>query len=124
MIPIVITLREIADIVHSNAWLKGFHDMDESADQFIERTCNNMHDEISELHEAWREGRLYEPCDKSDKMSELGIPALTCAEEELADIIIRAADSAKKLGIDIESAVLRKHAFNKTRPHRHGGKKS
>jgi hypothetical protein len=29
---------------------------------------------------------------------------------------------AKAYGIDLDAAILEKHAFNKTRPHRHGGK--
>ena len=47
---------------------------------------------------------------------------LTCLEEELADIVIRAFDTAKALGVDIERAVSVKHAFNASRPYRHGGK--
>lgn len=55
-------------------------------------------------------------------MAAAGVPVLTCAEEELADIIIRAMDTAKRLGVNIGRAIAVKHAFNATRPHRHGGK--
>lgn len=117
-------IRDMAEAVHTLAKSKGWHDDDETQDHFVERTCNNLHDEISELHEAWRNGNLNDPCDKAAKMVEHGIPALTCLQEELADIVIRAMDSAEKLGVDIEAVILAKHAFNKTRSHRHGGKKS
>lgn len=119
------TLGNLAKLVHALARSKGWYDdASETEDAFVERMCNNLHDEVSELHEAWRGGRLRELCDKHEKMAALGIPPLTCLEEELADIVIRACDDAERLGIDIEDAVKRKHQFNESRPHRHGGKKS
>jgi len=118
------TLNKIADAVHALAWEKGFHDPNQGEDAFMEMACNNLHDEVSELHEAWRNNRLREPCDKAVKMVELGIPPLSCIEEEMADIIIRVLDNARRLGVDIQSAVERKHCFNFYRPFRHGGKRS
>lgn len=47
---------------------------------------------------------------------------MTCAEEELADIIIRALDTAYALKVDIDWAVGQKHFYNTSRPFRHGGK--
>ena len=41
-------------------------------------------------------------------------------EEELADIVIRALDVSRRLGIDIMRAIGAKHAYNVTRPFRHG----
>ncbi len=41
---------------------------------------------------------------------------------EMADILIRACDSAGALGIDLEAALRAKIAFNRSRPYRHGGK--
>jgi NTP pyrophosphatase (non-canonical NTP hydrolase) len=41
---------------------------------------------------------------------------------ELADVIIRALDTATALGFNMESEIALKMAFNKTRTHRHGGK--
>jgi NTP pyrophosphatase (non-canonical NTP hydrolase) len=41
---------------------------------------------------------------------------------ELADIMIRVADLAGALGIDLESAVQKKHAYNLGRPFRHNRK--
>lgn len=42
---------------------------------------------------------------------------------ELADVVIRIMDYCGKKGYDLEQAVLLKHAYNTSRPYRHGGKK-
>ena len=118
------TLNEIADAAYANACDKGFHPEDESEHQFVEQMCNNLHDEVSELHEAHRKGNLRNWCDKADKMIELGLPPLNCLEEELADIVLRALDNARHLNVNILRAIQIKHAYNKTRPYRHGDKKS
>ena len=114
------TLDDWADAVHSLAWEKGWHSETENEDHFVERACNNLHDEVSGLHDAWRNNKLHALCDKAE-----GMPvALTCIEEEYADIIIRVLDNCRKLGVDIAEAVNAKHEYNKTRPYRHGGKRS
>lgn len=59
-----------------------------------------IHSEVSEALEALREDK---PMD-----------------EELADIMIRVADLAGYLHIDLELAIRRKMDFNETRPHKHG----
>lgn len=111
-------INAIAKNVFALAKEKGWHRLSETENEFIERTCNNLHDEVSELHEAWRNNRLHEPCDKEGS-------GLTCLEEELADIIIRALDSATTLGItDISEIVRKKHLYNANRSFMHGGKKS
>ena len=109
-------LNLIARDVYDNACNKGFHDNenDESTVQAMARHTANLHGEVSELWEAARRGELETPCDKD--------VFLTCIEEELADIIIRAMDTALVFGVDIGSAVKNKHEYNKTRPHKHGGK--
>lgn len=84
----------------------------------------NLHGEVSELYEAFVENRLHEPCDKASKMEEMGLSPLNCAAEELADIIIRALDTAETLGIDIGEAIRVKSKYNESRPFRHGGKKA
>lgn len=82
----------------------------------IGELCALLHSEVSELFEAWREGRLDKPCDKP-------IP-LSAAEEEIADILIRTLDMAYAMGMDANEVVRIKHTYNQTRPHRHGGKKA
>ncbi|MBR3996408.1 MAG: hypothetical protein IKI97_14170, partial [Clostridia bacterium] len=39
---------------------------------------------------------------------------------ELADAVIRCFDMADYYGIDLEAAIMEKHAFNLTRPYKHG----
>ena len=106
-------LLDISREVYSNAYEKGFHQNDK--EPTIDRLavyCANLHGEASELWEAARKGNLNKQCDKDCN--------LTCAEEELADIVIRALDTAYGLGIDIGRAVHLKHEYNVKRPHMHG----
>lgn len=42
---------------------------------------------------------------------------------ELADAVIRILDYCEFRGWDLEGAIALKHKYNKSRPHRHGGKK-
>ncbi len=45
------------------------------------------------------------------------------AASELADTIIRILDMADELKMPVTQALLEKHAYNLTRPYKHGGKK-
>jgi NTP pyrophosphatase (non-canonical NTP hydrolase) len=100
---------------------KGFHNNDGEPGRFAEYIAN-LHGEVSELWESYRAGTLKLPCDKAPKMVAYGLKSLTCAEEELADIIIRALDTAQGMGIDIGAAIQAKSAYNETRPMMHGKK--
>lgn len=113
----VSALSAVALHVYKVAQDSGFHENDEDLEngRFGE-FCANLHGEVSELWEAFRKGTLKKKCDKP-------IP-LTCAAEELADIIIRAMDTAVTLGIDIGEAIAGKDHYNQTRPFKHGGKKA
>lgn len=117
-------LNQLAYEIHKLAIAKGWYGIPQDENAFIERMCNNLHDEVSELHEAWRNGKLHNPCSKSIKMIALHMRPLSCLEEELADIIIKALDDSVHLGVDIQRAVDIKHAYNHSRPKRHGGKRS
>lgn len=72
-----------------------------------------MHSELSEALEGLRAGNP-----ASDH-----IPEFNCAEEELADVIIRVMDIAEIRGWRVSQAVLAKIEFNRTRPYKHGGKR-
>lgn len=110
-----IVAQECYDMTKS----KGFHDSDREPNRVAVYVAN-LHGEVSELWEAHRAGTLHQPCDKAEKMAAHGIAPLTNAEEELADIVIRAFDTAVGIGVDIGSAVERKMAYNSTRPRMHG----
>lgn len=71
-----------------------------------------VHSELSEALEALRHGNP--PDDKIREFS--GV------EAELADVIIRIMDMAQAKGWAVAEALVAKIAFNKTRPHKHGGK--
>ena len=75
-----------------------------------------IHSEVSEALEAVRDGKLdrYENPDRPGKPE--GLPS------ELADIVIRVADLAGALGINLEDAIADKVAYNARRVHRHGGR--
>jgi NTP pyrophosphatase (non-canonical NTP hydrolase) len=103
-------LNELAEYAYAIAKSKGFHDAPVS----IATHCANLHGEVSELWEAYRRQILDFKCDKPID--------LTCAEEELADIIIRALDMSMELGIDIGNAVKVKSEYNMTRSRMNGGK--
>lgn len=82
----------------------------------------NLHSEVSEMWEAWRNGTLDKPCDKAERMAAHDIPVLSAKEEEIADILIRTLDTAHAFHVDIDRAVEAKMAYNATRGHRYGGK--
>lgn len=129
-------LNALRDLVAENAKTKGFRDQmrkgltDEQWAGPIGQTIRaavytaNQHGEASEFWEAFRDGKLQAPCDKSEKMEALGFPGLTNAEEEIADEIIRVLDKAESHGVNVAKAVAVKFQYNATRPALHGGKKA
>jgi NTP pyrophosphatase (non-canonical NTP hydrolase) len=118
-------INRLSNVVYQNAVAKGFHEAGktETEVQKLARYTANLHGEVSELWEAARKGQLQSPCDKDAVVQDLGgSRSLTCAEEELADIIIRALDTSAALGLRIGDAIKAKHEYNLTRSHKHGGK--
>lgn len=118
-------INRVMGEVYTTALEHGFHDDDaftvlpdevhgEVSVGRMAAFCANLHGEASELWEATRHGTLRHPSDK-------GIP-LTFAEEELADIVIRAMDTAYTMGIDLGKAIQVKAEFNQSRPFMHGKK--
>ena len=65
-------VNQVQEEAYAIAKEKGFHT---SAEPNIGAFISNIHGEVSELWEAYREGKLRESCDKATE------PPLTCAEE-------------------------------------------
>jgi len=75
-----------------------------------------VHSEVSEALEAYRIGEIdtawYEGNGKPEGFV-----------MELADVVIRIADLCGEFKLDLESALVEKMAYNKTRPYKHGNKR-
>lgn len=71
-----------------------------------------IHSEASEALESARKGSV--PDDK--------VPQFSGEEAELADVVIRILDLAGGLKLRVIDAMLAKHAYNTTRPYKHGKK--
>ena len=96
------------EFVHNNAKAHGWHD--EPVDPVTALAL--IHCEVSEAVEGLRNGNP--PSEH--------IPEFTAVEEELADVVIRCMDLAGAKGYLLAQAIVAKHHFNETRPHKHGNK--
>jgi NTP pyrophosphatase (non-canonical NTP hydrolase) len=76
-----------------------------------------LNSEVCELFEAYRKGKLTDPCGKDIQANGR---RLTNEEEEIADILIRLADYCGKRNIDLGRVTLAKMTYNEARPFRHG----
>lgn len=130
-------LNEFAAEVHKNAVEHGFWDKPVSFGEIV-ALC---HSELSEALEEYRKGRpmMWRKCMTSETDTPCledecgdwadGACKLCCLAPkpegiavELCDCILRILDYCGKEGIDIEAILEAKHAYNKGRPYRHGGK--
>lgn len=102
-------LNWLQDVVHTTAREKGWWDTPRSDAECIAL----MHSELSEALEALRAG---DPPD--DKVTDMPGSIV-----ELADTVIRILDYCGHRGINLSDAIYKKVAYNKNRPHKHGGKK-
>jgi len=104
-------LNELARLAHDDAVAKGW---DFQEHDIPEKLCL-VHSEVSEALEDFRNGHMETTVLETGKP--VGYPT------ELADIVIRVLDMAHAQGIDLEAEIERKMAYNRTRGHRHGGKR-
>jgi NTP pyrophosphatase (non-canonical NTP hydrolase) len=116
--PKKMTLNELRDMAYLNAAAHGFWDgVDKPDPGRIAQSLALIHSEVSEALEDARKGKMVTlrlASQEGDKGKPVGFPS------ELADIIIRVADLAGKLGIDLEKEVAFKMQYNARRPHKHG----
>lgn len=105
---VVKIINELANRCHSDAVRKGFWEVERNKGELLML----MVSEISECLEGLRGDN------KSDKLE-----GFSAEEEEISDLILRALDFAAAFDLRIGEALVAKLAFNKSRPHKHGGKK-
>ena len=104
-------MQELQKKIHENAVRKGFWE----SDNIPEKLCL-IHSEVSEALEEYREYNM-KTILHDTTTKPIGFPS------ELADIVIRVLDLSEKLGIDLQKEIIKKYAYNLTRPYKHGGKR-
>ena len=111
------TIDELIEESWSCSEEKGWHE----GNRALGTAISLIHSELSEALEEARIqddiSQIYYVKDKRGNDKPMGFPT------ELADAMIRIADEARTRGVDLEEAIRIKQAYNRTRLHRHGGKK-
>ncbi|MCC7570654.1 hypothetical protein KO465_04860 [Candidatus Micrarchaeota archaeon] len=111
----MLTIRELLDESYATALSKGW--WDKTADRSFGDVMTNIHAELSEAWEEYRNGHQFsEIRNESNKPEGIAV--------ELADVLIRIADACEFYSIPLEKALHLKLAYNRTRPYRHGNKKA
>jgi NTP pyrophosphatase (non-canonical NTP hydrolase) len=111
------TIRDWQTEVHRLAREKGWHppEIDPRDPNRALALLMLITTELAEAAEDIRDG-YWTPAKECDTGKPVGVPS------EIADAAIRILDACEAWGIDLQAAIEEKHAYNMTRPHRHGGK--
>lgn len=121
------TISQLQKEAHETSISKGWYEKEKSVPEHIAL----IHSEISEALEADRTDRPHAP-NINEIMSideDMGFAfafknhVKDSFGDELADAVIRIMDLCAALEIDLQGHVEAKMRYNKTRPHKHGGKK-
>lgn len=107
------TITQWQKEVHQNAVAHGWWENPRTEGELLMLIVS----EASEAFEEIRNNKGVNETYYSEGGKMEGVPS------ELADIVIRVMDFCEYYGIDLEKAIAEKHAFNKNRPYKHGGKK-
>lgn len=110
-----ITIVSLCRAAHATARANGWYDGELSKRSPAELIAL-MHSELSEALEEFRDGHA--PNDVRYVNGKPEGPGV-----ELADVVLRIADMAGFMGIDLAGAIAIKHQYNTTRSYRHGGKR-
>lgn len=98
---------------------KGWYEEDRSVGDMVAL----LHAEVSEMLEAYREGKFADQTVLTQKND--GKPAVLKPEGfkvEAADVFIRLLDMCARYDIDLWAEFRKKMEYNWTRPYKHGGK--
>lgn len=126
----------LLDEIHGNAVDHGFWETAPDGRVLVDLRNKGemialMHSELSEMLEAIRASNKSKIRHTASNPPEIGsngefiaidehCPEFTSEEIEWADTLIRMFDYAKAFNLRAAEAVFAKHAFNKSRPHKHG----
>ena len=105
-------ISELQREIHQSAIERGWWD---NPHRDFGEVTSLIHCEISEAFEEYRDKHPLGEV-RLEKGKPEGVPV------EMADAIIRILDWAEKEDVDMAAVIRMKVDYNKTRPHRHGGK--